>query len=989
MKMDDRRHHSAVGVSLMKPEVRCDLCSLGCKVKHTRIDHRGSETPKILLIGEAPGPEEDKIGQPFVGRAGQKLDELITLAGVPRDVLQWSNVVRCQPMDQFGAVRQPTPDEALTCVPYLWHDIKKYDPSVIIALGGVAAAAFGLLPLSGDGINSIRGQMFNVVVGGKLRSVFATNHPAAVLRGNRTASDFIVATLSAAFRMVSASSPDKASSEVPKDEKRPTPQYRILNNTEAALDYMERVRQAYRSGMTDAVAFDIETTDVNAFGDIDCSGEPVRLVGFGLCYKVGEAAYIPYDHTRRPADSSTCADPVVESRVDQKQVLAGLGELLKEVPVICHNALFDVGFVSYQLGLSATVADDTLLQSFQLWAGDRSHKLSTCAELDLNQPSWKDGPSEYIAQSYRLKKYRHYGNVPLAMLGEYCCYDVEATFALRQEYNMFMTQLDTWPPPPREGMSMASIRSSYNRWMRALRHFLFVEKRASFVDLDYWKAKRELYPQMMKAEVDKLRDHSAFVREWEAEHPKKTFNPFSSPQVQWLFYEKMKLAPPTKKKATKRVKETKSISTDDDAMIELHDNAIKEGRLDDAEAVRLVRQYRKIYHIVKAYFNKIPKFQRKGTSNLTVHFHLHSESGRLRSKDFSLHTCPKKSDARRMFVSEWFHRGGLIFGADYSQMELRVLASLSKDPTLLQAFNSGSADIHSDMARAMFRIPEGQKVPKQMRSAAKAITFGILYGRGAKNISKDLNVSKEEAEEFIRQYFARFPTIGGYIDSKHDFIKKHGYVEIPTGRIRWVQKGFSGEEGEVSAACREGFNTIIQGAASDVCLEAFMLSQEEFTRRGMESRGWLFTHDSINVDVYPGELMDVYRVMKDIMETRVREVFPWIGVPLTTDPEFGSRWDGAVTVKTVGPTPVSFSQDEEKKTIDLRSGEFLVKGKLAHLKETVSVASRAHGVYVDSDVLSIELEEEQTKMVPKQPYEGDSGGREVCTATFMLTVGDK
>jgi uracil-DNA glycosylase family 4 len=947
---NDFRHHSLKGTCIGEAGARCTFCPLRYHAKSIRVDGRGSDSPVIMLVGEAPGWEEDMEGKPFVGRSGKFLEEILANLNLSFGLFRYENAVRCIPKDSMeGKFRKPTYQEVIKCSSYLWWDIDKYDPEVIVALGATPSAAFGLLGPKMTGITKIRGQTKKVDIFGKTRLVVPTFHPSAILRSgeygvNREIAfreDLLLASRKAGIRPGGAKVPVIL---------RKTPEWRLLNDTDEAITYLLGTLAKFREGEIDSVAFDIETTCLDAYADKDLSGNPPRFLGFGMSYKTGEAVYIPMEHGE--------IDGHEGSKVDVDRLRNVLEIFLNEVPVICHNALFDVGFTSAHYNINTIkVKDDTLLLSFMIYAGDGTHSLAKCAERDLNSDEWKGGPTDYLNKKYRLNKDKHFGNTPLPMLAEYCAYDVEATYALREIYRPRLEEVD--------------LEVAYNRWMVALGVFSEMERRGAFVDLEYLEEKEKLYPILLKEVLEELRE-DPLVRTYE-EMNSRDFNPANYRHVRWLLFEDgHKLPEPPEGRRAKNVQKVKTgVSTDDAAIIATYNRCKEEGNLVSARTVRLIREYRKIAKMITGQFNVIRKHQRSGTYNIATHWSMHSASGRFRASNFSIHTVPKDSDSRRTFVSEWHGQGGLLLHADYSQMEMRILACLSGDESLINAYLNGE-DVHKFMATKVFNKPL-DKITKEERQYAKSTNFGIAYGMSYSGLAKELGVPVEKAKQIMDDYFDRLPMIKGWVDTTHEGIKKEGYVRIPTGRMRWLPKAFSGNYREKQEACREGLNTIIQGAASDICLQAVLFAQEELVSAGLKSRCWCFTHDSVFIDVYPGELLEVTDIAKRCLEERVLEVFPWITLPLEIDIDLGARWSGTVSVGS----------------FDLDKGIFDISGKLPHFQDLMfqSGKSGLYSIVADSGLFETEVledketekrEKEDVEMIKKEAYKGDNGGLVTC-----------
>jgi DNA polymerase-1 len=226
---------------------------------------------------------------------------------------------------------------------------------------------------------------------------------------------------------------------------------------------------------------------------------------------------------------------------------------------------------------------------------------------------------------------------------------------------------------------------------------------------------------------------------------------------------------------------------------------------------------------------------------------------------------------------------GYIVNFDYSQIELRVLASIADDETMIDAFRRGE-DIHTRTAQLVFGK---QEVSKEERSFAKKINFGIVYGMGAMGLSEQLGISPDQAQEFINRYLQTYPGVKRYIQRQKKSIHSYGYVESPLGRRRRIPKVFSGDNASVGEAEREAINAPIQSAASDITQLSLCRIYQELGRRNLKARPILTVHDSIVLEVAGEDLEKVIPLVKEIME---HPPVDFLKVPLQVDVEYGKDY---------------------------------------------------------------------------------------------------
>jgi len=360
---------------------------------------------------------------------------------------------------------------------------------------------------------------------------------------------------------------------------------------------------------------------------------------------------------------------------------------------------------------------------------------------------------------------------------------------------------------------------------------------------------------------------------------------------------------------------------------------VKKGKERVNEFLRTHRQHRKISKAITSYVKAMPPFLVPGTNRLVYNYILHgTDTGRLASRDFSLMTLPAGSDIRRFFVSEWKGEGGLIVSIDQSQLEMRVLASYCQDPKFMEIYlgctkcgHRGTIedrglctvcgshlgdDLHYIVATQAFQRPRDQ-ITKAMRRFAKTIGFGVVYGISAASIAETTGLSVPEAQTLIDNFYAGFPTLKRWMDEQKRVYQAYGWVRGANGRKLYMEGYTVGstpadrKKGAIpdwvrSKAERQSVNYPIQSAASDITLHAMLDSMDQLREQGLASRAWEFTHDSIEFDIYPGELMRVLRVAKSSMEDRALVRCPWMKAPLLAEAEIGVRWDGGLAVKEIG-----------------------------------------------------------------------------------------
>jgi DNA polymerase I len=349
----------------------------------------------------------------------------------------------------------------------------------------------------------------------------------------------------------------------------------------------------------------------------------------------------------------------------------------------------------------------------------------------------------------------------------------------------------------------------------------------------------------------------------------EAFNINSNPQLRVILFDKLKL-PVRKRTAT-------GPSTDATVLQELADEGFA--------IPQLLMEYRELFKLEGTYLDALPKLVNPSTGRLHTSFNQTvAATGRLSSSDPNLQNIPIRRelgrDIRRGFVPK---HGFTLLAADYSQIELRLLAHLSHDPAFVEAFNSGG-DIHRQTASIIFGVPV-DTVTSDMRAQAKTINFATIYGQGAHALSRQLKISNAEAKEFITTYFERFKGVRSYLDSMVQFAKTHGYVETIFKRRRYIPEINDRNFTMRAFGERVATNAPIQGSAADIIKIAMIRIARGFANEGLAARMLLQVHDELVFEVPPAELERVQTLVGHEMEHAAE-----LSVPLTVDMGTGDNW---------------------------------------------------------------------------------------------------
>jgi len=353
------------------------------------------------------------------------------------------------------------------------------------------------------------------------------------------------------------------------------------------------------------------------------------------------------------------------------------------------------------------------------------------------------------------------------------------------------------------------------------------------------------------------------------------FNLNSPTQLGRILYEKLGLP------VLKRTDKTRAPATDEEVLSEL---ALRE----DGEIARVLLRHRQMQKLLGTYVEALPGMVNPVTGRLHTRLHQAAvATGRLASSDPNLQNIPVRTEEGRAIRGAFVPREGWVFlDADYSQIELRVVAALARDPVLLGAFANGE-DIHRRTASEVLGVGMEEVTPEQ-RSAAKAVNFGLLYGQGAYALSASLGISFKEAKAFIERYFERMPKVAEWIEATKAKALEEGLVRTLWGRVRRIPDLQSANQGLKAQALREAVNTVVQGTAADLMRRAMVRLHASLGQGGFQARLLLQVHDELLVEAPPEETEAVSALLKDAMEG-ADDLGP-LGVRLAAEVRRGPTW---------------------------------------------------------------------------------------------------
>ena len=575
------------------------------------------------------------------------------------------------------------------------------------------------------------------------------------------------------------------------------------------------------------VSLDTETTGLDQM--------QARLVGMSFALAPGRAAYLPLGHDYAGAPAQLPLD----------QVLARLRPWLESAQhaKLGQHLKYDRHvFANHGIAL-AGIVDDTLLQSYVL-ESDKTHALGALAarHVGLATISYDEVTGKGAARI-------SFAQVELGRAGEYAAEDADVTLRVHQALH---PRLEAEP----------RLLSIYRDIELPVAEVLFaMERQGVLID-----------SAALARQSDEL---GRRLLELEGEAQAQAGQPFnlnSPKQIQEILFNQQKL--PVLKKTP-----SGTPSTDEEVLSEL---AL------DYPLPKLILDYRSLAKLKGTYTDKLPRMVNAQSGRVhTCYSQATAVTGRLASTDPNLQNIPVRSTEGRRIRSAFIAPPGhAIVSADYSQVELRIMAHLSADERLLEAFARGE-DVHRATAAEIFGVTP-LEVGADQRRAAKVINFGLIYGMSAFGLARELNLDRGAAQAYMDRYFARYPGVARYMERTRLEARERGYVETVLGRRLWLADIRSGNAGRRQGAERTAINAPMQGTAADLIKLAMLAVQRWLTAQGMGAKLIMQVHDELVLEVPAAELAAVRselpRLMADVGQ---------LAVPLLVDVGVGPNWDQA------------------------------------------------------------------------------------------------
>ncbi|MDG0971388.1 MAG: DNA polymerase I [Porticoccaceae bacterium] len=615
---------------------------------------------------------------------------------------------------------------------------------------------------------------------------------------------------------------DAPDSEISAPKEPRNTDYQIILTVAEFTVWLEKIKTA------PLVAVDTETTSLNYMR--------ADLVGISVATESYQAAYIPFGHDYLGAPEQLSKDYVLENI---KPLLEN-----KNIKKVGQNLKYDMSVLA-QHGIDLQgIAFDTMLESYVLDSVATRHDMDSLALKYLEQTT--TGFTDIAGKGASQLTFNH---IALEEAGPYAAEDADITLRLHQT---LWPQLTTEP----------TLEKVFNDIELPLIPVLSrIERTGAKVD-----------DTLLFTQSQELTERLAELETQAWALAGQQFNLASPKQLGEILFTKLEL--PVLKKTAKGAPSTK-------------EEVLQELAL-DYPLPKVILEHRGLAKLKSTYTDKLPTMINPATRRIHTSYHqAGTATGRLSSSDPNLQNIPiRTAEGRRVRQAFVAPPGSKLVAADYSQIELRIMAHLSEDPSLLRAFAAGE-DIHRATASEVFGV-ETAAVTIDQRRSAKAINFGLIYGMSAFGLARQLNIGRKQAAEYIELYFARYPGVQNYMNNIRHSASENGYVETAYGRRLYLPE-INARNGMLrQAAERTAINAPMQGTAADIIKLAMINVDNWLQNSDLKSRMVMQVHDELVLEVPESELEEIKEGLRGLMESAAE-----LSVPLVVDLGVGDNWDEA------------------------------------------------------------------------------------------------
>ncbi|MEE8379337.1 MAG: DNA polymerase I [Gammaproteobacteria bacterium] len=598
--------------------------------------------------------------------------------------------------------------------------------------------------------------------------------------------------------------------------------YQIVQDEKTFESWLKKLKKA------ELFAFDTETTSLNYM--------QAQIVGVSFAVKAGEAAYVPLMHK----------DEEGGKQLDRDFVLDKLRPLLEDPKQakVGQNLKYDMSVLANHGIKLRGIEFDTMLESYVLDSTATRHDMDSLALKYLTHKT-----ISYEDVAGKGAKQVTFDQVPIAIAGPYAAEDADITLRLHQTL---------WPALGKEPRLASVFREIEMPLVPVLSH---IERNGVLVDAE-----------MLAKQSEELAKRMEEIKQESYSVAGEEFNLASPKQIQVILFEKLGL--PIRKKTPKGAP-----STAEEVLVEL---AL------DFPLPKLILEHRGMSKLKSTYTDKLPERIDPDTGRVHTSYHQAvASTGRLSSSDPNLQNIPIRSkEGRRIRQAFIAPKDHVILAADYSQIELRIMAHLSSDTGLLKAFAAGE-DIHRATAAEVFGVSVDE-VSNDQRRSAKAINFGLIYGMSAFGLGRQLGIPRGEAQEYVDLYFQRYPGVKDFMDNTRESAREKGYVETVFGRRLYLPEINHSNGMRRQYAERTAINAPMQGTAADIIKLAMIEVDRWIENSGFDITLIMQVHDELVFEVHK-DLVDEVKSEIDRLMTQVAK----LQVPLVVDMGSGKNWDEA------------------------------------------------------------------------------------------------
>lgn len=852
----------------------CQKCNLGLLATEPLMLGKGVENAKIMLIADAPTVSENDAGIVFGSKAARNLIKALDNRGIPKSKLYCTYALKCPALEE----KKISQKQITACKDYLMTEISIVKPEILVPLGNAALK----MVFNKTDITKRRGKAFKV----DDKIILPILHPSTLKKtpGNKELIQKDLDTLK-----------DIYENGMPKVS---NTGYKVIDNKNDAISEIDRLEKECLSGDPELewLSFDIESTGNNPFAD------NAKTICISLSNKERTGIIIPLYH-----HESTITGQDLEEVIERLKKLLENKDILKTA----YNGKFDIMYMHIDLGIYVeNFAFDPMLGHYLAISEIRGTQGLKAGAWEFTDMGGYDNDLDKYKETLPEADRNNYDNIPWSILSPYGAADADCCLRLLHIYKPLIDANPKW----KRIMNEIYIPASYallqvEEWGMHLNTEvaeMYLEKyteefKRIINNLNNYpevvqieREKRELYAKrqaLLKSVPPKQRteEQKSFISKTQ-KYKDFTFNWGSPKQLGELFYGKLGL------KTSIRT-DSGELSTSNEALEEI---------AEQHPIANDLSEYRKISILINMFISKIPHMKDKNGILHPSFLLSGTETSRLASVDPNVQQLPRHAENPTLFQYKYepkslfdsrYGDDGCIMNLDYSQLELRIAAIISGDKNFIAAYNSG-ADVHKLTASKAWSVPV-EDVTGDMRTAAKSVSFGVIYGKGPQKLGLEIYTkapyfydeekAKKEGEKLQQSYFKAYPSLKKWLDNSIKNAQKYGYVETMFGFRRRLPNIHSKVPGIKANAERQAMNSPIQGTGSYCTLISIIKIVKYLKETNKKTRLVCTVHDSIVFDVYIPELPTVAKKCKEIMEAAF-EGFINIPIPLLAEIELGKEY---------------------------------------------------------------------------------------------------